>query len=898
MTGPGVPQVTLTAQLSTSATDARRGVVRLHAEVFAALGLAAWDAVRVVGTRATVALAAPATGPVAPGTATLDETAMVNAGIVAGTAVAVEPVAVTAARTLTVAGSRLASTAVAPETVRLALTGKVVTPGDTVSLLPQDLAPVPGADAVGTRTRLSAELGGTWTTELVTVVAAEPGADAAYVVGPSTVVEWQGGARTGSAEPVSSGAQAFAPSGFFAGVPGQGSTPIGGTAAPGPGLAAAVAGAPPASAPVPAPAAPPEPPPPAVSDLVGHQDAARRLGEWFDLVFRRPELLTRLGAAPRLGVLVVGPEGVGRTTLVRAVAAEAQARLVVLDAPAAAALEAGAAAERVRTACRRAREAATGETRAVLLVPDVEALLPASDPPPLATVVLDELRAVVASERVALVATAQGAESVDPRLRTPDVVDRELGLAAPGDRDRAELLRVLLREVPLAADIDLGVVGLRTPGFVAADLVALRREAAVRAALRGPEDGELRLHQEDLLGAVTSVRPVALSSSGSQTLHSGGLTLDDVGDMTETKQALTETVLWPLTYPDSFARLGVEPPRGVLLYGPPGGGKTYLMRALAGTGRLNVFVVKGAELLDKYVGESERAVRELFRRAADAAPALVFLDEVDALAPRRGGSSDAGVADRVVAALLTELDGATPLRDVVVLGATNRPELIDPALLRPGRLERQNLRPAAGRTGAGGDPASRVEGDSAGVRRRSGRPRARPGRLLGGGLLGAGARGGAHGHAGLARLHRGHGRAVRGRPGGGAALAGPASAGRAGGVRDAGVSGRRGASNGTLLASDARTAPLTHGRRRPRLPATARSWHLTPERRRSRMGGPEDVAVRGRQEPFCAVWPQLLVAMTMTPGEAFAIPGKRGSERRPNDAATASAAPCSSVPGR
>jgi transitional endoplasmic reticulum ATPase len=147
-------------------------------------------------------------------------------------------------------------------------------------------------------------------------------------------------------------------------------------------------------------------------------------------------------------------------------------------------------------------------------------------------------------------------------------------------------------------------------------------------------------------------------------------------------------VLWPLQYPDSFARLGVQPPRGVLMYGPPGCGKTFLVRALAGSGRLNVLSVKGAELMDKFVGESERAVRELFRRAAEAAPTLVFLDEVDALAPRRGQSSDSGVADRVVAALLTELDGVEPLRDVIVVGATNRPELLDPALLRPGRLER------------------------------------------------------------------------------------------------------------------------------------------------------------------------------------------------------------------
>ncbi|MFT4127898.1 MAG: AAA family ATPase, partial [Gordonia sp. (in: high G+C Gram-positive bacteria)] len=156
----------------------------------------------------------------------------------------------------------------------------------------------------------------------------------------------------------------------------------------------------------------------------------------------------------------------------------------------------------------------------------------------------------------------------------------------------------------------------------------------------------------------------------------------------ETKQALTEAVLWPLQHPDTFTRLGVEPPRGVLLFGPPGCGKTFLVRALAASGRLSVHTVKGAELMDKWVGASERAVRELFTRARASAPSLIFLDEVDALAPRRGQSADAGVADRVVAALLTELDGVEPLSDVVVLGATNRPDLIDPALLRPGRLER------------------------------------------------------------------------------------------------------------------------------------------------------------------------------------------------------------------
>ncbi|QJY46209.1 AAA family ATPase [Pseudonocardia broussonetiae] len=638
--------ITLVARLAASAADARRGVVRLHPEVLDALGLRSWDAVTLTGARVTTALAAPGDGP--PGQATLDDVTLSNAGLADGAGVVVAAAGVEPARRVLLTGSRLARASVPPETLRLALLGKIVTPGDAVSLLPQDLEPAPGLDPSVARRRVAGALGGAWTTELLTVAAVEP--VGAVAVRPSSVVGWQDGPSTADAEPVR------------------------------PAVAATTSAAP-ASAPVarPAPAAPPEPVV-AVEDLVGNTEAARRLAEWLELSLDRPELLARLGGSARLGVLVVGPEGVGKTTLVRSVAAAVGARCVEIAGPAVVA--AADASQRVHDALATARTAARAGGRVLLLVTDADALLPAATPPPLSTLVLDALREALATPGLVLVATTSAPEALDPRLRAPELADRELGLALPDLRVRTELLRRLLASVPLAEGVDLKAVAERTPGFVVADLVALRREAAVRAALRGAED----IGQPDLLDAVGSVRPLSMSSSA--TLRTGGITLDQVGDMVEVKQALTEAVLWPLQYPDSFARLGVAPPRGVLVYGPPGCGKTFLLRALAGTGQLNVIAVKGAELLDKYVGESERAVRELFRRAADAAPALVFLDEVDALAPRRGGSTDSGVADRVVAALLTELDGAEPLRDVVVVGATNRPDLIDPALLRPGRLER------------------------------------------------------------------------------------------------------------------------------------------------------------------------------------------------------------------
>ncbi|OBA96588.1 ATPase, partial [Mycobacteriaceae bacterium 1482268.1] len=521
-----------------------------------------------------------------------------------------------------------ATQSITSATLRQALLGKVMTVGDTVSLLPRELGPdIPTTAA---SSALASAVGITWTSELLTVTGVDPAGPVS--VQPNSVVSW--GDAAAAAPPATS-------SQYTVSTPDKSATVN-------------------------------------IDDLKGSHAQANRLTEWLRLALDQPQLLHTLGARPNLGVLVSGPAGVGKAALVRAVCADR--RLVELDGPEVGALRAEDRLKSVASAVASVRDGG-----GVLLITDIDALLPtAADP--VSTLILTELRNAVATPGVAFIATSQRPDDLDPRLRAPDLCDRELGLSLPDGSVRKQLLEVLLRDVP-AGDLNLDEIAERTPGFVVADLSALVREAALRAAARASEDEKPpALIQDDLTGALSVIRP--LSRSAAEELAVGSVTLDDVGDMAETKQALTETVLWPLQHPETFERLGVEPPRGVLLYGPPGCGKTFVVRALASSGRLSVHAVKGAELMDKWVGASEKAVRDLFRRARDSAPSLVFLDELDALAPRRGQSFDSGVTDRVVAALLTELDGIEPLRNVVVLGATNRPDLIDPALLRPGRLEK------------------------------------------------------------------------------------------------------------------------------------------------------------------------------------------------------------------
>ncbi|MDG4768291.1 AAA family ATPase [Solwaraspora sp. WMMD406] len=671
-------ELTLTASLRPAALDARRGIVRLHPEVLAALGIAAGDPVRLTGRRVSAGVAARAEAGASRALLYADDLTLGNLGLRDGGQVTVSPVPTVAARVVLLDGPAEIVAVVSPEMLRLALLGKVVTPGDDVSLLPQDIFSDSAHRGLieAARRSLANTVGFLWTSTLLTVLAAEP-----VGVGASA-----GSGQTGVA-------------------PGPGQTGV----APGPGQTGASVGSDGAvlvtmdtvvgwaHGPVthgstgeevrplgvtPPPAAPDfvDEPLPSLADLPGLRAQADELTELLDLGFHHREVLARLGTTVSLGVLLSGPAGSGKSALVKAVAAALDARVVAVWAPEVAALTNDAAARRLREAAASVRR---GDA-AVLLIADVDALAPRDESGPLATVFRQLLAETVAAG-AAVVCTTSHPEALDPGLRGPDLLAVQITVPLPDTAMRREQLTVLTRAMPLEEDVRLDEVAGRTPGFVAADLAALVREAGVRAALRQKSAETPMVTMADFDAALEVVRPTSMSTS---TLELSRVTLDDVGDMAQVKETLTESVLWPLTYPDTFARLGVQPPRGVLLYGPPGCGKTFLVTALAGTGKANVLSVKGAELLSKWVGESERAVRELFRRAREAAPTLVFLDEVDALAPVRGQSSDGGTTDRVVAALLTELDGVETLRNVVVVGATNRPDLIDPALLRPGRLER------------------------------------------------------------------------------------------------------------------------------------------------------------------------------------------------------------------
>ncbi|MEO6957968.1 MAG: AAA family ATPase [Antricoccus sp.] len=685
--------LTLTARLTGAALDVRRGIVRMHRDVMAALDLSAWDPVRLTGKRESGAIVAEGGADVPPGILVADDLTLGNLGLIDGTAVQVAATPLIEARSIELAGDETLTRTISPDMLRRAILGKIVTAGDNISLLPQDRAVnnyLTPAELESTRRALRSAMGMGYTTTLVTVTRVD--ATGPLLVTAGTAVSWRGGSSapgwpgtTGSAGS-SSGlftvspatrAKLFEPAADArSGAPGtdqqvQAQTKAQAAAVPAQIIAQAAETAQRTISEE----------SPQLDELPGVKVQANSLKEWLDLGFHHTDVLDRLGSKPQLGILLGGPPGVGKRTMVRTVARNVSASVVELSAPSVAAVEAGSAA----TALREAVTAAAQQAPAILLIQDVEALAPRDDPQPLSRIFIDLIAHTIDTGKVAVVCTTARPEEVSTELLRPGVLDHQLSIPLPDRNGRQAILEAITKPVPLASDVHLDEIASRTPGFVTADLIALRREGSVRAALRQRDSDNPTISHADLIGALDVVRPTAMAESS---LEVARVTLDDVGDMVEVKEALTEAVLWPLQYPDTFERLGISPPRGVLLYGPPGCGKTYLVKAIAGSGQTNVMSVKGAELLNKWVGESERAVRELFRRARQASPTLIFMDEIDALAPPRGQGTDGGTTDRVVASLLTELDGVESLKNVVVIGATNRPDLVDPALLRPGRLDR------------------------------------------------------------------------------------------------------------------------------------------------------------------------------------------------------------------
>lgn len=720
----------------------------MHRDVMAALDLAPWDPVRLDGTRSTGAIVAEGGRDVPPGILLCDDLTLGNAGLQDGTAIRVTKLPLVEARNVELVGSENVMRVISPDMLRRALLGKMVTTGDDISLLPLD-TPVQGrveaAELATARRQLQVAMGMQWTTTLVEVTRTD--VPTPVLVTGATTVSWRGGGtapgwQQSAVTPPTSARATEPSSALFSVTPAPARPPMATTAdrmlhseaasdpgatgpvirdaQPGTGassaqssisaqsstahesstanqtptdhphgtatMSAARSDTRPAAEALSAATAAPKPDvsastTPTLEELPGFKDQADSLTEWLDLGFNHREVLDRLGSKPQLGILLSGPPGVGKSTLARAVAAHVGAGVVDVSAPSIAAIEAGTAAETLRAA---AEQAATN-TPSVLLIQDVEALAPREDADPISRLFIDLLQRTIAAGEVAVICTTARPEEVTPELSHPGLLDHQLVLPLPDRAMRKAILEALMRPVPLDDQVSLDDVAGKTPGFVAADLVALRREATVRAALRQKDADKPTIAQQDLLGALEVVRPTAMAES---TLEVARVTLEDVGDMAETKKALTEAVLWPLQYPDTYERLGISPPRGILLYGPPGCGKTFLVKAIAGSGQTNVMSVKGAELLNKWVGESERAVRELFRRARQAAPTLIFMDEVDAIAPPRGQGTDGGTTDRVVASLLTELDGVEALNNVFVIGATNRPDLVDPAMLRPGRLDK------------------------------------------------------------------------------------------------------------------------------------------------------------------------------------------------------------------
>lgn len=436
-------------------------------------------------------------------------------------------------------------------------------------------------------------------------------------------------------------------------------------------------------------------------DIGGLGPEIKKVREMIELPMKHPELFDRLGVEAPKGVLLYGPPGTGKTLLARALASETNAHFETLSGPEIMSKYYGESEEKLRQLFKTAEEQAPS----IVLIDEIDSIAPKRE-----EVTGEVERRVVAQllalmdgmesrGKVVVIGATNRPDALDQALRRPGRFDREIEIGVPNRQSRFEVLQIHTRGMPLAKDVSLDKLADITHGYVGADLAALAREAGMSAIRRVLPQIDLEVEaipaeilnkievtMQDFLDAYKDLEPSAMREV---MIESPNIHWSDIGGLETVKQELKESVEWPLTYARLFQHMGATPPKGVLLYGPPGTGKTMLAKAVATESQANFISIKGPEFLSKWVGESEKAVRETFRRARQASPSVVFLDEIDSIAPTRaGGTSDSHVTERVISQILTELDGLEPLNNVIVIAATNRPDIIDPALLRPGRFDR------------------------------------------------------------------------------------------------------------------------------------------------------------------------------------------------------------------
>ncbi|MEM4663350.1 MAG: CDC48 family AAA ATPase [Desulfurococcaceae archaeon] len=435
-------------------------------------------------------------------------------------------------------------------------------------------------------------------------------------------------------------------------------------------------------------------------DIGDLEEVKQKIREIVELPLKHPEIFERLGIEPPKGILLYGPPGTGKTLLAKALANEIGAYFVSINGPEIMSKFYGESEERLR----RIFEEAQANAPAIIFIDEIDSIAPKRE-----EVVGEVEKRVVAQllalmdglkerGKVVVIGATNRPEAVDPALRRPGRFDREIEIPPPDKRARREILAVHTRNMPLAEDVDLEKIAEVTHGYTGADLAALVKEAAMNALRRFIQNEKIDLNQpipaekleklkvtmEDFLVAMRSVQPTLIREVFVEIPE---VRWTDIGGLDDIKQELRESIEWPMKYPHVFEKMGIEPPKGILLFGPPGTGKTLLAKAVATESGANFIAVRGPEVLSKWVGESEKAIRQIFRRARMVEPAVIFFDEIDSIAAVRG-SDPSGVIDRIVNQLLTELDGIQPLRRVVVIAATNRPDLLDPALLRPGRFDK------------------------------------------------------------------------------------------------------------------------------------------------------------------------------------------------------------------